>query len=95
MNKADIAFHTAVYDLAQSPLFWTLWGAISRHVLILFSIEVNRDPNFKAVLEEHRTYLKLMLAGDVPELDREIALHIEGPRKRKPIKTNATKEVSG
>jgi DNA-binding GntR family transcriptional regulator len=43
-NRADLALHRLLADLAESPLVSALWQAIRRHVLILFSINVHLVP---------------------------------------------------
>ncbi len=80
VNKADIAFHTAIFDLAQSPLLLTLWQAIARHVLILFSIESDENPNFETVLDDHRAYLDHLRAGQEEQMHCFIAKHITARR---------------
>ncbi|MFT3987882.1 GntR family transcriptional regulator [Aestuariivirga sp.] len=80
VNRADIAFHTAMFELAASPLMLTLWHAISRHVLIMFSIETYRDVNFDRVVNEHRVYVDTLLTGSVQEIDEEIDRHVAGLR---------------
>jgi DNA-binding GntR family transcriptional regulator len=77
-NRADIAFHTTLFEIAASPLMLTLWHAISRHVLILFSIETYRDIDFDRIVEEHRTYLDMLLHGTPAGIDEEVDQHVAG-----------------
>ena len=78
INRADIAFHTALFEIADTPLLTTLWTAIARHVLIMFSIETYRDPNFKRIIAEHRSYLGMLVGGAPAAIDKEIRLHVAG-----------------
>ncbi len=80
VNRADIAFHAAMFDIAGSPLMFTLWNAISRHVLIMFSIETYRDVDFDRVIKEHRVYIDAMLHETPQGLDEEIDRHVAGLR---------------
>jgi DNA-binding GntR family transcriptional regulator len=80
VNQADIAFHAAVFDIAGSPLMRTLWNAISRHVLIMFSIETYRDVDFDRVVAEHRVYIDSLLHEKPSGIDEEIDRHVAGLR---------------
>lgn len=80
VNQADIAFHATVFDIAGSPLMKTLWNAISRHVLIMFSIETYRDVDFDRVIEEHKVYVDALLHESPEGLDEEIDRHVAGLR---------------
>jgi DNA-binding GntR family transcriptional regulator len=80
INRADIAFHDTMFKIADSPLLTTLWTAISRHVLIMFSIETYRDTDFARVTAEHRAYIEALLSGSPARLDEEIDLHVAGLR---------------
>lgn len=80
VNRADIDFHTTMFAIAGSPLIRTLWNAISRHVLIMFSIETYRDTDFDRVVEEHRVYIDTLLHQDPAGIDEEIDRHVAGLR---------------
>lgn len=77
-NKADIGFHTTIFAIADSALLWTLWNAIARHILIIFSIETYRDPDFDRVTQEHRVYLEVLLNGAEADIDAEVERHVAG-----------------
>jgi DNA-binding GntR family transcriptional regulator len=76
VNRADIAFHAALYEIADSPLLTALWSGIARHVLILFSIETSDFAEFSYVVEEHRRYRAVITAGDLARIDAEIEKHL-------------------
>jgi DNA-binding GntR family transcriptional regulator len=76
VNRADIAFHAALYAVADSPLLSALWSGIARHVLILFSIETFDRAEFSYIVQEHRQYRDALLTGDLAALDREIETHL-------------------
>jgi DNA-binding GntR family transcriptional regulator len=78
INVVDLAFHTALFDLAESPLLLTLWTAIARHVRIMFSIETYRDQDFERIVAEHQNYLSVLLKGSNAEIVNEIRSHVAG-----------------
>jgi DNA-binding GntR family transcriptional regulator len=80
VNRADIAFHSTMFAIAGSPLMMTLWNAISRHVLIMFSIETYRDVDFDRVVKEHRVYIDTLLYESPAGIDEEIDRHVAGLR---------------
>lgn len=80
VNRADVAFHTVIFEVAGSALLTSLWSAIAQHVLVHFAIESKRNPDFDAVLAEHRLYRDLLAADAQDRLPDEIARHIAGDR---------------
>lgn len=80
VNKADVAFHDVVFEVAGSALLLSLWRAIARHVLVHFAIESNRNPDFGVVLDDHRLYRDLLQSNDQSQLHNETARHIAGFR---------------
>jgi DNA-binding GntR family transcriptional regulator len=80
VNRADVAFHTVVFEVAGSALLTSLWRAIAHHVLVHFAIESNRNPDFDIVLADHRLYRDLLAADARDQLGDEIARHIAGFR---------------
>lgn len=78
INVVDVAFHTALFELAESPLLLTLWTAIARHVRIMFSIETYRDQDFERIVAEHQNYLSVLLKGSNTEIVNEIRSHVAG-----------------
>lgn len=80
INRVDLDFHAELFAIADSPLLSTLWTTIARHVLIMFSIETYRDKDYARVVEEHRAYQRVLLAGTRAEIDAEIHRHVAGLR---------------
>lgn len=80
INRVDVAFHTALFELADSPLLMTLWTAIARHVLILFSFETYRDRDHGRIITEHRSYLDVLLNGTPASVDAEVRKHVAGKK---------------
>lgn len=78
VNKADISFHATIFELAGSPLLSALWRTIAQHVLILFSIEFSRNPDFEEVMAEHRRYRDMLLNGVMKDFIAEITRHMAG-----------------
>jgi DNA-binding GntR family transcriptional regulator len=98
LNRLDIAFHSVLYDLADSPLLSALWSGISRHALILFSLERDRS-DYKRIVEEHESYRAALLSGDDTKIRIEIENHIqafqilslkEDPERKRKRRTGGT-----
>ncbi|WP_119274534.1 GntR family transcriptional regulator [Taklimakanibacter deserti] len=81
INRADLAFHTQIYALSDSPLLQTLWAAMARHVLIMFGITTFRRTDFDYIIEEHRRLRRVLDQGSTEEIAAEIPVHIVGPHK--------------
>ncbi|MGE3872584.1 MAG: GntR family transcriptional regulator [Parvibaculaceae bacterium] len=81
INRADLAFHTQIYALSDSPLLQTLWAAMARHVLIMFGIATFRRTDFDYIIEEHRRLRHRLEDGTPEEIAAEVSLHIVGPHQ--------------
>lgn len=76
LNRIDIMFHEALYEIADSPLLSALWSGIARHVLILFSIERSQRHEFSQIVAEHERYRSVLVSGTDEEIDREVQNHL-------------------
>lgn len=74
-NRADLALHSLLADLADSPLVTAIWQAIRRHVLILFSIDVVHVPA-ERILRDHLELRAALLTLDGAALEAEVARHV-------------------
>lgn len=54
--RADVEFHRTICRASGNLISSTLWEAIARHVLIIFSLETYRDSNLAAVADQHRAF---------------------------------------
>jgi DNA-binding GntR family transcriptional regulator len=54
--RADLEFHRAIARAARNEVAETLWNAIARHVLIIFSHERYRDSDLHAVARQHQAF---------------------------------------
>jgi DNA-binding GntR family transcriptional regulator len=81
VNRADLAFHTEIYVLSDSPLLQTLWSAMSRHVLIMFGITTYQRADYDLLIDEHRRLRRLLGEGSPEEISAEVAIHIIHPHK--------------
>lgn len=81
VNRADLAFHTEIYALSDSPLLQTLWSAMARHVLIMFGITTYQRADFDLLIDEHRRLRRLLSDGAPEEIAAEVAIHIIHPHK--------------
>jgi DNA-binding GntR family transcriptional regulator len=78
LNRADIAFHRTLCDIAESPLLSTLWEAIARHVFIIFSRETARRADLGLILDQHLRLRALLAEGTAEALAAEIEDHVRG-----------------
>jgi DNA-binding GntR family transcriptional regulator len=54
--RADIEFHRTICRASGNLISSTLWEAIARHVLIIFSLEAYRDNSLASVADHHRAF---------------------------------------
>jgi DNA-binding GntR family transcriptional regulator len=54
--RADLAFHRTICEASGNAIAATLWTAIARHVLIIFSLERYRDSDLSAVARSHEAF---------------------------------------
>ena len=78
LNQADLALHSTIYQLSGSPLLQTLWSAIARHVLIIFSRETYRFHEPERIVSEHHDLRRALLHGNAAAIDAEVARHVAG-----------------
>jgi len=89
INRSDLAFHTLIYQLADSPLLQTLWNAMSRHVMIMFGLETFRLTHLDELISEHEMLRELLLKGSSREMAAAIASHVIGSLDAKEIEARA------
>ena len=78
VNRADLALHSVLYDIADSPVLKSLWAALARHVLVMFILETFPERNLDSVTQQHLVLRKMLLEGSPEEIEREINLHVAG-----------------
>lgn len=54
--RADLEFHRSIRTAARNEIAATLWDALARHVLIIFSQDSYRDKDLNAVVRQHRAF---------------------------------------
>ncbi|MBE9604325.1 GntR family transcriptional regulator [Acetobacteraceae bacterium H6797] len=79
--RADLEFHRAIGRASGNGIALTLWEAIARHVLIIFSRAEYRDDDLGAVVEQHRQLLAFIQAraatrGSMEEIRQGIEDHL-------------------
>lgn len=75
-SKADLAFHRTIVAASGNDIVAKLWEALARHVLIVFGREVRSERAAPRLVEQHAHLRRLLAAGDLPALLREIEPHI-------------------
>jgi DNA-binding GntR family transcriptional regulator len=79
--RADLDFHRTIAQAAGNPIAATLWEAIARHVLVIFSLEPYRDNDLSAIARQHESFRDFMLAqirapGTIEDLHRSLEDHL-------------------
>ena len=79
--RADLDFHRTIARAAGNPIAATLWEAIARHVLVIFSLEPYRDNDLSAIARQHEGFRDFMLAqikapGTIEDLHRALEDHL-------------------
>ena len=69
--RADVEFHRAICRASGNPISSTLWEAIARHVLIIFSLEAYRDSNLYAIADQHRAFRDFIAGATAKKLSLE------------------------
>ncbi len=54
--EADLSFHRAIAEAAHNEIVQTLWSAIARHVMIIFSLHKYRADDLYSVVRHHETF---------------------------------------
>lgn len=80
-NRADLALHSLLADLADSPLVSAIWQAIRRHVLILFSIDIFRVPDPpERIVRDHLELRRALLTEEGAALEAAVDAHVRWQR---------------
>jgi len=80
INRVDLEFHRVIAAVSGHAMARTLWESISRHVLIIFGMELYRDPDLEAVVRQHVELRDLIAAGRADAIDDAVEQHIAGYR---------------
>jgi len=65
--EADLSFHKAIAEVAENPIALTLWTAIARHVMIIFSLRKYRADDLHSVVRHHemfRDFIRSQIKSD-------------------------------
>ena len=78
--RADLEFHRSIRTAARNEIAATLWDALARHVLIIFSQDSFRDKDLNAVVRQHRALRDFILdcvQAPIPRSEAELKLALE------------------
>jgi DNA-binding GntR family transcriptional regulator len=69
--RADLEFHRTICRASRNEIAATLWNAIARHVLVIFSLEPYRDKDLSKVARQHEAFRDWVLSqlNAEPSLD--------------------------
>ncbi|MDQ0563180.1 DNA-binding GntR family transcriptional regulator [Rhizobium mesoamericanum] len=80
--RADLAFHSRLIDLSESPLLRPLWDSLSRGVLVFLMQERSVAFDYQASLRDHEVLVELIEQRKRAALEQEIERHITGYLQR-------------
>lgn len=88
--RGDLDFHRAIGRASGNSIAATLWEAIARHVLIIFSRPEYRDEDIGAVPQQHRDLLRFIEdqitdPGSDEEIRRGLEEHLLLVLRRRPV----------
>ncbi|MGG6896187.1 GntR family transcriptional regulator [Rhizobium sp. BR 315] len=81
--RADLAFHSKVVELSESPLLKPIWDSLSRVVLVLLMKERNVNFDYDAAIRDHEVLVELIRDRKRSALDKEIERHITNTRDKR------------
>ena len=76
ISKADLEFHQEICLASQNAIVITLWDALSRHMLIVFELELLGDAERTHIVEHHRSLRRAIERSTPQDLSKEIENHI-------------------
>ena len=76
IRHADVEFHRAAVSVAGNSVGLRIWEGISRQVMIIFGLEINRGPDLQVVVDQHRKLRRYLAEGDPSGLGELLREHI-------------------
>lgn len=80
--QADLAFHSRIIEMSQSPLLKPIWQSLARGVLVFLMQEQDAAFNYENSIAEHERLVHLIGAAQADAVDAEIERHIMANVKR-------------
>ncbi|MDE0303646.1 MAG: GntR family transcriptional regulator [Albidovulum sp.] len=93
LRNADVNFHRTAIAVSRNSLGMRIWEGISRQMVIIFGLEIQRGPDFDAVVAQHENLRRFLAEGDPAWLSGVLHEHITGRLCRTPAPP-ATNEKS-
>ena len=75
-TKLDIEFHRWICRSARNHIVMTLWDALSRHLAIVLGLMAADWQDIGKSQADHKKLAKLMLAGDMDDIRRQMTHHL-------------------
>ena len=82
VNRADLAFHSAVCRQSGHAIAFTLWQAIARHVRIVFGREILSETSLSAIVNQHQDLRRVIMTGAVDVAAAALQDHVLRLRRR-------------
>lgn len=77
--QADLAFHSTIIELADSPILQPLWESLSRGILVFLMQERGLEESYDRSIADHERLIALLATADLKGYEAEIARHILTP----------------
>lgn len=90
LRNSDVNFHRVAIAVSGNELGMQVWEGISRQVTIIFGLEIQRYPDFSAIVRQHESLRRFLAKGDPGQLRDFMWKHITDwiSKKGKPAAQN-------
>jgi DNA-binding GntR family transcriptional regulator len=77
--QADLAFHSTIIELADSPILQPIWESLSRGILVYLMQERRLEESYDRSISDHQRLIELLATGDSQGYEAEIGRHVMAP----------------
>jgi GntR family transcriptional regulator of gluconate operon len=81
-SRADIAFHSAIYEQSGHRRLWDVWNSFEKTIAVLLEQSGEYGMDIHNAVEDHRNLLRIFKDGDALAGTAAIARHLEGAQAR-------------
>ncbi len=92
LRDSDVSFHRAAISASGNELGMRIWEGISRQVKIIFGLEIERYPDFPAVLRQHEDLRRFLAKGRPERLGAFMKEHITAWISKKGMPKSGSKK---
>ena len=80
--RADLAFHSHIYELAEHPRLLSAWHQYLPTFAALLEVTINHDQDLHDSAEDHQRLYEVIRAGNVDVAASVLTKHLEGAAAR-------------